>query len=89
MYPTDASRLAAFLYFAVKSHMCWTGAKRVAVALALAMLDISECWLNAEPGELTALVTRIAATHGDEVGSVLPQVESWCRERLVCDGEEG
>jgi len=85
-YPGDPAKLAAFMYFVGKSHMCWTGAKRITAALTLAMLARGDCWLTASSDELFDAISRIASSDAHEMYSTLEWLGEWSADHLTCAG---
>ena len=85
-YPSDAAKLAAFVYCVAKSHMCWTGAKRITAALTLAMLARGDCWLTASSDELFDAISRIASSDAHEMYSTLEWLGEWSADHLTCAG---
>ena len=83
-YPKDAAKLAAFLYFVAKSHMCWTGAKRITLALTMALLGHNGCWLRASASEMEVLITGIAASMPRVMYATMNRTESWAALRMEC-----
>jgi prophage maintenance system killer protein len=67
-----------------KSHMCWTGVKRVTAALTLTMLELSGCWLKATADELEDVITRCASSDPGEKGVTLQWLQAWARSVLAC-----
>jgi prophage maintenance system killer protein len=83
-YPDDASQLGAFVYFLAKSHMCWTGAKRVTAALTLAMLGYSGCWLITSPDELADVITGCAVSDPADISATLEWAQKWAASAIAC-----
>jgi prophage maintenance system killer protein len=81
-YPGDAHKVAAFMYFVVKCHACWTGAKRVTAALTLALLGLNGCWLLATSKELEDVVKAIAESSTRDANVPIGWATTWVTDRL-------
>ena len=69
-------------YFLVKSHACWTGAKRVTTLLTLTFLDLNGYRLDARSDELADEVKRMAESNPSERVAVLAAGAAWFGARL-------
>jgi prophage maintenance system killer protein len=81
-YPGDAAKVAALVYFVVKGHACWTGAKRITTVLTLTFLDLNDYWLDATPDEVADEVERMAESDPAHRAAVLETGRSWVGARL-------
>ena len=83
-YPSDAAKLAAFVYCVAKSHMCWTGVKRVTAALTAAMLGMSGCWLVTTADDLEGVITCCALSDAADMDATLAWLQTWAATTMAC-----
>jgi prophage maintenance system killer protein len=83
-YRGDAAKLGALIYCVAKSHMCWTGVKRVTAALTLAMLGMSGCWLVTTADVLEDVITRCASSDPADMEATMQWVQEWAASTMEC-----
>lgn len=81
-FRTDLEKIAAFMYYLAKSHMCWTGVKRITAALTLALLDLNQLWLVATNDELEQLILVIAESQAAHQHETMELIRNWCHGRV-------